>query len=440
MAIDKYVDSTASGSASGDDWTNAYATLDASVAVAAGAHIAVSKDHAQSSNTDISLAFTNGTIANPIKIICRDPADDTLSTGGSITTTGSNDFIHLKGNIYVYGITLNSDEDVKLCSETIDFYQIYESCTFGHGSSGDSGREIQIGGQDTSDADSPNGDFINCVFNPEANPIKLGSLGTYRYYGCRFNLEGAAGFTGSNMHGAVHRFEGCNFAGDANPTTLWTFGGASGLFHILNSKLPGAITTSGGTGTVGQKFLVENSDDGTITDPPLGLNWYEDRFGTIKSTLDKYRTGGSDDEEQANAMSWEFVSSNQCIEGIHCLESPPIARWVDDGSAITSTAHFAGAATMNDDDVDIRWFNPDQTAAPNATALPDFTTTRIADVDGTPAPHTPDSGSDWNGSYIGTKQQDSITYTPTNAGYVYFRLALFKPLTTLNLDPQVVNT
>jgi len=445
VAIDFYVDSTAAGDGLGGSWVNGAATVGAASGQAAGAHVAVSKNHAETGGSAVAVTFSNATIANPIKIICRDPADDSLATGGSITTTGTNDRIALVGSIYVYGMTINADEDVQIAGGTTDQYQCWENCTFGHGASSDANREIQVGSVDTSDARSTNADLINCTFNPSANPIKLGARGLFRYYGCVFNLETAAGLSANIMHGSTHRFEGCNFAGDANPTTFFSFRNGTGQYsecHIRNSILPGAITTANGTGNTNQQLLIENSEDGTIIVPPLGLNWLENPYGTIKATLAKYRTGGATDKEQANAYAWDMVSSANCIEGIRGLESPPIPRWVKGGSAITSTIHFAGGATMNDDDVGIKWLHPDQTAAPNATALHEQTIKRITDVaEGTPAAHTTDSGSTWNGTGVGTKQQHSTaSYTPTEAGHTYVRVMLYKPSTTLTIDPQVANT
>ncbi|MDA1055012.1 MAG: hypothetical protein O3C40_31710 [Planctomycetota bacterium] len=443
MAIDHYVDSAAAGANDGTSWTDAWVLLSSSTGAAAGAEIAVEDGHSESAETTVSVNWTNGTLANPVKIICRDKAADTLSTGATIANTTSNNSVSLLGKIYVYGLTLNAGRYVNLATQTADVFQTYELCTFGHWST-DGSRAIKIGGTDTSDSTSVNGDFINCTFNPESNPIRLGARGMYRYHGCTFNLETAAGFIAAEMHGSFHRFEGCNFAGDANPTTFFTFDTGTGTYgecHIRNSKLPGAITTANGASNTNQQLFIENSATGAVTDPPLGLNWLENPFGTIKSTLAKYRTGGADDEEQANAYSWEMISSTRCIEGIRCLESPPISRWVDGGSAITSKLFFAGGATLNDDDLAVIWKNPDQTASPNATALHEHTSSRITDVgQGTPAAHTTDSASTWNGTGVGTKQEDSITYTPTNAGHTYARVQLFKPSTTVYVDPQMVNS
>jgi hypothetical protein len=130
------------------------------------------------------------------------------------------------------------------------------------------------------------------------------------------------------------------------------------------------------------RVLLEGCTDGTISDPELGLTELSTYYGTVKSTLAKYRSGGADDGENVNSYSWEMATNTNALEQFGALESLPITRWVD----------------------------PD-TSPSGATTQGTFTSTRMV-LRGTPAALTTDSSSTWNGTGVGTKQK--ITHTLNN--------------------------
>jgi hypothetical protein len=115
----------------------------------------------------------------------------------------------------------------------------------------------------------------------------------------------------------------------------------------------------------------------------LGLTELNTRLGTAKSTLARYRTGGADDGEQANAHSWEMAATASALEVFYPLVAMPLTVWT------IPDASISGATAQG--------LNAHYRATPTAT----------------PAALTTDGTSTWNGTGVGTKQK--ITHTLSNA-------------------------
>lgn len=446
--VDHYVDSGASGANNGTSKTDAWTTLDASDAAStsAGDNIFVSHTHSASQSGNITLVWADNNPFNPLKIISTNFSDDSLTVGASETTTTNFDDFTLNGCFWMYGLSFDPHEEMIFGDSVNATRLILESCSFLHTSS-DADRGIRFFSTDNTDQQGNILTFQNCTFDPEANTIQFGFRGYAEFLGCTFNTEAETGFdfNSRGVGGTRVIFRSCDLIGSGSAPTTWLVYDNSSTnngpkkFHFRNCQTPydaGSITTSNEDNSFGTEILVENSELGTITDPALGMSYKENRWGQARADLSVYRTGGATDGEQANAYSWRVVTSSNCLEATRCFELPPLSRWVDGGSAITATIYFASGATQNDDDIWIEWHNPD--TAGSATAQNNFTSSRISDVMGTPSAHTTDGSSTWNGTGVGTKQQDSITFTPTNAGWLFARIFVAKPSTTLFIDPQIV--
>jgi len=187
----------------------------------------------------------------------------------------------------------------------------------------------------------------------------------------------------------------------------------------------------------GTFILVEGCSSSTnLTVAELGLTEYVDMWGTVKSDLTRYRTGGADDDENANAHSWEMVSSANALEIHNPLKTPPMMRWVEAGVDVTVTLYVASGVTLQDDEFWIELSGSDNTANPNTTTQGYTATTRAA-IQATPANLTTDAVSTWNGVGVGTKQECSVTFTPAEAGPVVVRACLAKASTTVYIDPRL---
>ena len=435
MAI-KYVDSNASGANDGTSWTDAWTSLSSSTSVAAGDEVRVAHNHNQNYGSDTTLNWSNGTINNPVKILSVNSGTDALQAGATISTTvSSNTGIQLHGGIYMYGLTVTSDDDWDTYADQVN--QTFDTCTFSNGATAESPA------LDTS-ADDILVTFIDCTFNhisggDETYNIK--GRGNYRFINCTWNTPLNATLFKDGVGNSTSRdviFECCDLS---NATGLWdaAHGSGAGRNVIFRRCKFGASTTLT-TGTWANAYdsfvRAENCDDGTISVPPLGI-WEEQQYwGTIKATTARYRTGGADDGEQANAYSWELASNANTLEQFRALRTAPFVRWVDAGSSQTVTIYVVSGATLNDDDFWIEVQSPNETASPNTTAQGNYQSTRMA-LRGSPAALTTDSGSTWNGSGVGTKQKIDVTINPAEAGPVSVKCFLAKPSTTVYVDPLI---
>ena len=437
-----YVDSAASGANDGTSWTDAYTSIASAVSRSAGDIVLVDDGHSETAAGALVLTFTGGNVTNPIYIFCVDKADDSLSTGALIESNGSGaNALTLAGFLWVYGITWGWNFDLNFLTSSGDDWQTYESCTFNQNRSAGGGEDIKFLGSET---------------NQPGSRIWLKD--------CSFTADstnwGGMGWSG-NRASVVH-LQNCSFASVSPGTTAFWKGTTNRVpynkaviedcdlslfqnlvdasknhsFDITFRRCSLSSSWSATTGTKQgpyQNIQIEACDDGTSKTKPIVDIWWDSYYGTVKSTLAVYRTGGADDGEQANAYSWEMASNANAVEIYQPLVSPPIAIWVDPDASISS-----------------------------ATARGLFQSTRM-DPQGTPAALTTDSGSTWNGSGVGTKQEIEVTigdYTLTVyvasggtlnnddfwievsapdqvGGPAIVRAFLAKPSTTVYIDPKL---
>ena len=129
-----YVDSNAGGAADGTSWTDAFLTLAAALSDAgttAGSRVWVAENHAETQASIMTLT-SKGTAASPIEILCGDSAAEpptALATTGTITTTGSPNYINFDGGFnYIYGLTFTSGGDVRFHHTTNPWAHKFEDC------------------------------------------------------------------------------------------------------------------------------------------------------------------------------------------------------------------------------------------------------------------------------------------------------------------------
>jgi hypothetical protein len=385
-----YVDSNATGANNGTSWTDAFVALDSALSgIAAGTEIWAEKNHYEQFTANKKFNFGNH-FANPPRLLCVDKSDDSLSTGAELEALNGTNLINisLHGSFYIDGVKFTSwaqpDFD-ELGGETAaPNTQWCKRCTFA----------VNFTGADTSEVrlqfgDNYRGDFRvleDCTFDFSGMTGKRCRIfawaGNNRIVnptlvnGTWFSIE-RAGFEGS----CKIVIENADLS--AATAALFTQVSSSdqGVCEAILRRCKVPATVSATIVRPGNTLLLDNCDDGTISVPAL-VNGLYDYRGTVLTTLSRYRTGGADDGEQANAHSWEMAANANAVEIYGALASPPLARWVDPDASISG-----------------------------ATAKGIFTSTRC-DPLATPTNLTTDGDSTWNGTGVGTKQK--ITHTLTN--------------------------
>lgn len=424
-----YVDSAAAGTNAGTSWTNAYTSITSTTGAAAGDQIFVDDGHSETGTLG-TLNWSNGTAANPVVILCVDKADDSLSSGAAITNNSG--ALTFTGHIVTQGgitFTQSASAGWSIGAGT-DVTQRYRGATFAVNSSTNltvpSGTRAVVLMYDCTITFSSNGSAGSAIAPNTGNIFIM--------YGGSVVCRGSGTTTLFNCGAGEVRVEGVSMSGTA--TNICT--ATQGRFTARRCALPtftNLVSASQTSPEQGQAFAVlEACKTGTLTDPELGLTWRSDRAGVTKSSLSRYRTGGADDGEQANAHSWEMVSSSSALERVSWLESPPIVRWVNAGSSQTVTLYFASGTTYQDDELWVDLQSPNETAPSSTTAQARCQTSRRA-FRGTAADLTTDSGSTWNGTGVGTKQKVAFTISPAVAGPVVARVCLGKASSTVYVDP-----
>lgn len=411
----------------GSTWALADATLAGSIAgtLAAGDTVYVSDAHAESTAGAVTLNWP-GTAAAPVKVICGDDAAEpptTVTTTGTVTSTGANAITASSASDYVYyiGLTLTSGSganSVNLLNTGALTH--YDSCKLRLG--GTSGGTIQA-----------SGDKLVCVNTSvrfaAAGSGLAGASGSVAYfYGCSLESGGTsptaliASLASCKMF--IDGFDLSNASASVNITGST---GAGCYVSLRNGKLPASWSGSLHSGTPGSGSVYEmfNCDSGDT-------NYRYRRatqFGTMQEETTIIRTGGASDG--TTGYSLKMVSNANAEYPHQTLDSPEIVKWNDTtGSAVTATIEFVhdSATALKDDEV---WMEV-MYLGTSGTPLALFVDDAKADVLATAADQT-DSSETWTttGMANPNTRKMSVTFTPQEKGFIHATVKLAKASTTI---------
>jgi len=425
-----YVDSGAGGANDGTSWANAWTSLASAVGVAAGDEVRIDYQHNQNPGASATWTFTNGTAANPVKLVSCDPADDSYRKATAAQFSGAASDLTLAGHVRGYGLYFDIADDFQLGN---GHTQVWDDCTFeveDDWDYGGDGNFLLIHNSVITFVSASSTNF-NAPTNPGGWKLIL------RY--CTVTGGNAAGLFSMGGEGEI-LVEACDIS---YYTTILSAAGAGLYLQVTQCKVNASVTLVGSITSMNAMALMENCDDGTnIGVPPLGLNRCELLRGIVATDTTRTRdSGGATDG--TTPYSWEMTADSDALSFVNPLESPPMRVWVQGGSAITITVYIASTADKDDDEFWIEVIGPDEAAA--ETAQGHFVSTRTANIRTAPAAIARSSGTVWQGTNTGTdggagQQKCEVTYTPALDGWLTVRAYLAVAATVyVDPNPEITN-
>lgn len=449
---DIFLDSV-SGSDANDGSTRALAkaTLAAALTAAgAGGRVGVKASHAETQASAMTLTSA-GTAASPQQVLCIDWSSDTfasnaVSSGATVSTTGSNTLTFGAGYAYVRSITFNATNstgtgNLQFSAATVGSW-ILDSCgglkLVGSGST----NQIIFG-----PAASGNPWFRVELINTPLSFANAGQKITVR--ACELIWRNTASAIGGTVPTTLMtvaattgvppiQLSGLDFSAAGSGKNLIDASIAASYFVQMSDCKLGAsvaITTGSISGPAGAKVRAVNCDSAD-TNYRYYMQTYQ---GTItnETTIVKSSTLSTDG---TTPLTWKMVTTANS-RFYSPLESDWMPVWVDAAASKTVTVSvITDNVTLTDAEcwVEVRYQGDTSHASPLGIGVND----RCATILTTPANQASDAGSTWTTTGLGTpvKQALSVTFTTTGKGLVWVRVCLAKASTTVYVDAAPVIT
>lgn len=423
------------------DWANASCILHYVLchsSIAAGDTVYIDDGHSESVTIGTTAQYQvrgGSSKNNPIKVLCVDKADDSLSSGAVIADGQTSVYYPMLFTYYGYSY------GVKYTSES----------------------HIRINGAGTWIIDGPDGFTVFSVANSRllgANAFEAGGYsfiisGDIEFRGAsaylspytpmwwkKGTLIAASGvtklITGSATYASRITIENVDLSAMGNNTILNTPGVLSNV-HLRRCKMPSSFTPCSGTwyGGYGDdiaQFRMHHCDNGNTT-----YNFYEENYcGSCQDETTIVRTGGASDGTTGIAVKMVSSANTKEANGYQALISPPITGWTDSTSSTTFTIELVhdSATALQDDEIWMELAYP----ADNSCGLGALASSVCANL-GTPA-DIPDSSETWTttGMSNPNTRKLSVTVAPGKAGPITAKVYLAKASTTVYIDPIITES
>lgn len=423
------------------------AGLLAGTTVAAGEKIWVKSDHLEQTGAAVTLTSEGATASAPLQLFCTDewtstPA--TLATGAIISTSGTSSYsLTLSGFWNMYGITLSanyltSGQGAIILGDTNGPHRIIlNSCTL-LASAVQSSSSISTNAALASGTDTMLLEFIDVklFFRHASQGLRIASMS-------KVLIDNLSLDSGSTVPSAliyvaaqsVSLVELSNSDFSSYAISNIVTPGANGcIIKINNCKFPsGATVLSGDFTQPGGGVLIINCDSGD-TYTRHELHGYEGVW-SVAPTI--YATTTPADMSAGTGDSYSIKMAASANVSKHL---PLYSQWMqvwNDGTSYTPSievlvgADGATALTVNEMWLEVDYNSgtdsPLGTRVTTQPGLLDASTTAVAA--GTTA---------WTGDGYTTERTHKLStaaITPDKPGWIYMRVALAKPSTTIYVNP-----
>jgi hypothetical protein len=362
---DSYVYSSAAGTGSGADWTNAFTTGAADLAAAAaGSRIFVADDHAESGTTNGSWASL-GTAAAPIYVLCArrsggtvPPVDADLRTTGVVATTGANaiaftGYAHIQGLIFQSAGGGSNAAGLNMIGGS-DWHLKFLNCSLQLATTSGSQR-ISIGASSGARIQACELTNTSVKFAATSQAILLrGAFLKWSYSTALASgssvpaLLFVANTTTSTSRGRVE-VRGVDFSGLGANTLVDLSGIGPTDFIFINCKLHASTTLTTGTptGPFGSTATFVNCDSGNTQIRYRRVSY----SGTETEETTIVRSGGASDG--TTTVSRKMVSSSLAKQ-FAPLASEWMPFWFDSAGSFTANIYtVTDNVTLTDADMSI---------------------------------------------------------------------------------------
>lgn len=432
-----YVDSAATGSATGADWTNAFTTVQAGLtAASAGDTIYVASSHDERAAATLTLTPPSGTKGNPVRVISADKTTGTPPTtytrGAKVGSSTGGYHVYVTGNGYGFlaiGVEFHMGWNFGNTGAT-QIAHTFVDCGFTFINDGPNQGAVYTLTQGSSAS------FIGCDFTfgrtTHGNQIS-GYDGKFFFRDCSATVT--TGFITNIGEGGLIVAENIDLSGAGANCKLISDTGTGSTSRVYAS---GVSLPSGGS-IASHSFT---SPHGFIDARHVGIGGafygvhYIDRTGTVVEDTSIYRNATYDG---TNGYSLQFNASADAIAGADgwVLRYPISEFWAAANPTIKVSAFGDHSAEVKDNAFWIEVEYPDSTNK----ALRKIATSKHADLLlGTPASVTQTgTAGEWTGETSVNTQyffNPSLTVSGGAAG-VHRAFVCYASTQDLFVDPAV---
>ncbi len=405
-------------------------------AIAAGDLVCVDDGHSEAVMIGASSSYLvkgSATKNNPIRILCVDKTDDSLSVGAVVEDAQTNVSYTMRfsGNGYSYGVQYKSGSHI-IASHAGGIWT-FETSPGNKVFSLAASRYL-----------SASGSYPGQVFIK--GDIEFLAANAFILSGVPFIWDGGAVIASLGvtillsapiLYGSGKiEISNVDLSAMGNNTLMSFTNSLPSNILFSRCKIPAAFTAFSGAapGYDTTKIRLHHCSSDNAT-----YDFYEESYcGSVRDETTRVRTGGASDGTTSISIKMASSANTKESVGYLALSSPPVASWTNSTTSKTFTVEvlFDSATNLQDDEIWLELEYP----ADASSGLGAIASSQCAQL-GTPT-DIPDSAETWTttGMTNPNTRKLSVTCTPGKAGPITARVYLAKASTTVYVDPIITES